>query len=39
MIEGDDLVEKMLKFQYDLKNKKKIEFMLNNTITFSQVFN
>lgn len=41
LIDGSNVFEKMSKFDFDLRNKKKKEieyFMINNTITFSQVF-
>lgn len=42
MIEGEDLVEKMSKFDIDLKDKNKKftdNFLINNTISFYQLFN
>jgi hypothetical protein len=42
IIEGDDMIDKMSKLDYDLKGKKKKEaehFMINNAVTFNQIFN
>jgi len=42
MIEGDDVISKLQTMDFDLKAKSKKEseqFLINNYVTFNQVFN